>query len=162
MSENCLEINLFYKGHGWILLKFITPSNDITIYLSSCFDPFPELVKWLEDISFDKLPSGFIIDEEGEGKRLIADQSDNSDNSFIFKIYEWDWGREEHTENEKLLLKYEFTTIKFIESFVNSIIIFISQNKDLMWNARYRLIDLIYNLNQIKSNAKLLNQNDRY
>ena len=145
---------MFNKGHGWIILNFIIPSNQVTIYLSDCFDPFPDLIKWLEDISLNRLPSAFIIDEEGKGKRLIAGPSNNQNDSFVFRIYEWDWGAEEHSEKEKLLLQFDITIFDFIENFTDNLLDFINQNKNLAWSSIYNISDFVFPLNRIKSNIK--------
>jgi hypothetical protein len=100
---------------------------------------------WLKNVSLNKLPSDFVIDEEGCGKRLCATPSLNDTNKFQLKIFEWDWGSEDHTDMEEELYASEFEINTFIKNFVTALTDFVKNNQVLEWSEKYRLIDLPFN-----------------
>lgn len=69
-----------YAQIGWVLLWISTTSylQHITIHLSDVFDPFPDLIRWIEAIAESRLPSEIEIDEEGVIKQLYANHAGNN------------------------------------------------------------------------------------
>ena len=135
-----LQISFYNDGHGWISLKLNLPEKSISIKLSDCFDPFPDIFRWIEDICENDMPSEIIIDEEGHGKRLVASVlTKEAKESFLLKIF--DWG----TEKEKLLVKSELLKYDFIMTLINRLESFVKRHENLKWDTRYELRELPFN-----------------
>lgn len=58
------------KGHGWIVLNVNFKNVIIKVQLSSIFDPFDDILHWLEEINNGNKSSMIKIDEEGTIKLL--------------------------------------------------------------------------------------------
>ena len=93
-----VTISFGYLEHGWIQMAITCTAyvQGVIVDLSSVFDPFPEMIRWVEDIAAGNLPSQFVIDEEGEGKIFRA--SPVNDNEFLFEIAEWILHEEKKTD----------------------------------------------------------------
>ena len=130
------QISFYEAGSGWILLKLDLPEKTIKIHLSSVFDPFDDLLNWLEDICIGYLPSEITIDEEGYGKRLIANVlTRDAKDSFVLTIFDW------ATRNDKLLVKSELGKKEFILTFANRLGSFIERKPNINWSS-YSLSEL--------------------
>ena len=85
-----IQVSFIRYGHGWILMKLGLPERTIPIHLGYVFDPLPDLPNWLEDVCTDCLPAELIIDEEGYGKKLIANRlPKDARDPLLLKAYEW-------------------------------------------------------------------------
>lgn len=74
---------------AWVTLRITLGEQDIEIYLSDVFDPFPSLFEWLQAISMNDLPIGIEIDEEGSEKTLVAHEFD-ADRLLVAVLDNWD------------------------------------------------------------------------
>ena len=84
-----VTISFGYPHHGWIQCAITCTAyvQGVMVTISAAFDPFPEMIRWMENIAAGKLPSEFTVDEEGGGKIFRASSID--DDRFIFEIVEW-------------------------------------------------------------------------
>src|SRR5271157_5556512 len=87
-----------YPKSGWIQFPITctTYVQGIIVNFSNAFDPFPELVHWLEAIAECSLPSEFLIEEEGEQKLFRA--TPVNEYEFIFEILDGFWLENEQPE----------------------------------------------------------------
>ena len=69
-----LSVHFGYPSYGWVLLSLLSTAYNehLVIYLSDAFDPFWDLIDWLNQIADGNLPATFTIDEEGQCKELIV------------------------------------------------------------------------------------------
>lgn len=70
LSVERLSFNFENKGHGWIVFKINFKNVVINIQLSSIFDPFDDILNWLQEIYTGNKSSMITIDEEGTLKQL--------------------------------------------------------------------------------------------
>jgi hypothetical protein len=57
---------------GWIHMTLGTPTQEVRICLSECFDPIPPFIRWMEALLTGVMHCGFYIDEEGTDKYIGA------------------------------------------------------------------------------------------
>jgi len=57
---------------GWIYMVLSTPTSKVNIRLSTCFDPIPNFICWMEALQTDVMHCGFGIEEEGPEKYFFA------------------------------------------------------------------------------------------
>ncbi len=57
---------------GWIHLILTTERTSIIIHCSYAFEPFDAFVWWMEGIRWDRLQTGWKIEEEGRYKKLFV------------------------------------------------------------------------------------------
>ena len=112
-----VTIGFSYPYHGWIqfVVTATTYVQNVIVKLSNVFDPFPELIRWLETIAEGNLPNEFVIDEEGVEKifRAIPVNGDE----FIFEIVELLYG-EDKSEEEPIFLYVQVTRKQFLSEFL--------------------------------------------
>lgn len=133
-----IQVSFTNEGHGWILMKLDLPEKLISVHLSNVFDPFPDMLRWMEDICKDWLPAILIIDEEGYGKKLIADRlSKEANDSVLLRVYEWGKSRRDY-----LLTKSEIPKHMLVKSVLNRLQSFCEREKDLSWRNDYNLYEL--------------------
>ena len=72
-----------------MILRITLGEQDIKIFLSDVYDPFPSLLEWLQAILVNDLPIGFEIDEEGTEKLLLAHAFD-ADRLLFAVVDKWD------------------------------------------------------------------------
>ena len=85
--EGHISVSLGDPHAGWILLWVsVTVFNQaVTIHTSEAYDPYPDIVQWLEKIVSGDLPCFVEIEEEGMSKTLRAVSTDH--NMLDFQIY---------------------------------------------------------------------------
>lgn len=93
VSSAGVGIHFEDDGYGWVILRIILGGQDIEIFFSYVYDPFPSLLEWLQAILSDDLPIGFEVDEEGTEKLLIAHAFDA--NRMLFAVVD-KWDRTEY------------------------------------------------------------------
>jgi len=57
---------------GWIHLTIAAGAQEVQVRASHVFDPFPDLIRWMEAMLTDIQACSFVIDEEGDEKELVA------------------------------------------------------------------------------------------
>ena len=69
-----LSVHFSYASDGWVLMSLLTTSylGHEVVHCSDVYDPFWDLVDWLDKIVKNDLPASMTIDEEGEIKELIV------------------------------------------------------------------------------------------
>lgn len=146
-----IQVSFIKYGHGWILMKLGLPEKTISIHLSYAFDPLPDLLRWLEDICCDSLPAELIIDEEGYGKKLIANRlPKDARDSILLKVYEW-----AGTSGEgDLMVKSEISKYVIVKSVLNSLQSFSHKNKDTDWSNEYKLYEMPFD--RVRNFLKIL------
>jgi hypothetical protein len=136
-----IQVSFIDEGHGWILMKLELPEKTISVNLSNVFDPFPDLLRWMEDICKDCLPALLIIDEEGYGKKFIADRlPKDAKVSVLLRVYEW--RKSNRDKLDKLLVKSEISKYIFVKSVLNRLQSFCEKKRDLPWRSDYSLYEL--------------------
>lgn len=80
-----LRFHLEMSEHGWADLYFDYQGKYYTISLSEVFDPFENLVHWIDDIAQNRLPAMIKIDEEAQLTELSANLIANDDIQFAIK-----------------------------------------------------------------------------
>ena len=72
-----IAIALGYPRDGWLKMVWMTPVYNqlVSFDCSDVFQPFEDMVIWLEKIAANRLPATFYIDEEGEIKGITAARS---------------------------------------------------------------------------------------
>ncbi len=82
-----MKVILKQSGHGWINLCIEFTDVCITIHTSSSFNPYERLYIWLGKIRDSQLPEKMVIDEEGYGVELIAEEAKND--AVLFRVEPW-------------------------------------------------------------------------
>ncbi len=82
--EGSVTVCFGHPRNGWIMLWIAgTPYlQSLTIHTSDVFDPYTDLIHWLEAIAQDQLPAQVIIDEEGQEKTLVVVPAGNEQVDF--------------------------------------------------------------------------------
>ena len=89
VSSSDVDVHYEDEGDGWGTLRITLGEQDIEIFVSDVFGPFPSLHEWLQAIRSNDLPIGFEIDEEGTDKLLIAHAFDTG--RLLFAVLDkWD------------------------------------------------------------------------
>ena len=111
-----VSLSFGYPHHGWIQFAVTCTAyvQGLVVDVSGVFDPFPDMVRWLEDIVEGKLPSEFHIDEEGYGKVFRATPVDGDE--FLFEIAEWLWDKK--AGEEPLYLYARVSKAHFLSEFL--------------------------------------------
>ena len=65
-------VKLEMIGYGWVYLHISLGEKTAEIHLSDVFDPFPELLDWLQAVATGDFPAEFDINEEGTFKTLVV------------------------------------------------------------------------------------------
>jgi hypothetical protein len=115
--EGKVTIGFSYPKHGWIQMPVTCSAyvQGLIVKLSAVFDPFPEMIRWLEDIAAAKLPTEFIIDEEGLEKIFRASPIDQE--VFLFQIANLEY--EGHkSEEEPLFMYVKVSKDQFLSEFL--------------------------------------------
>lgn len=112
-----VTISFGHPIHGWILMSVTCTAylQGVIINLSDVFNPFPEMIRWLDDIVSGNLPSEFEIEEEGQGKRFRA--TPISEIEFLFEIADSNWYKEKSKE-EPLYMYVRVATKQFLAEFI--------------------------------------------
>ncbi len=132
-------------------MKLELPEKTVPIHLSYVFDPFPDLMKWLEDICTDCLPAELTIDEEGCGKKLIAYRlPKDAKDSVLLKVYEWAG----ISDDGNLLVKSEISKYVLVKSVLNRLQSFSHRKKDMVWSSEYKLYELPFD--RVREHLKIL------
>lgn len=82
-----MKVTLKQSPYGWISISIECSHVCTQIHTSNVFDPYKELYIWLGQIRDSQLPTTMIIDEEGRGVELVAEQL--SDELIQFRIEPW-------------------------------------------------------------------------
>lgn len=92
------EVRFRFHGYG---PKLLVTSGGLSheVFCSSVFDPFPDLMKWLEEIATGERVATVVIDEEGEFTRLTL-HSRMDGRYQLLVAREWESGRG-HTPRRK-------------------------------------------------------------
>lgn len=96
---------------GEIIIDLAADSIREKIAASSAFPPFEQLIKFLEDILSDNLPSEFVLDEEGVFKKFNAIRHQDS------RLFTFVLGFPAHVYMEGVFEKKQFAS-EFYEKFV--------------------------------------------
>ncbi len=112
-----VTISFGYPEHGWIQMPITCTAyvQGVIVKLSAVFDPFPELIRWLEDIAAGNLLSEIVIDEEGMEKIFRASPIDRD--RFLFEIAELEYG-DDKSEEELLFLFVQVSRDQFLSEFL--------------------------------------------
>jgi hypothetical protein len=94
-----VDVHMLLSGceFGMIDMTLGTPTQEVRIRLTTCYDPIPSFIRWMEALLTDVMDCGFGIEEEGPEK-------------YIFTRTQWD-GRylltvsESDINNTKVYLK---------------------------------------------------------
>lgn len=78
---------------GWLFIRIETETRCTEIHTSNIFPPYHELYIWLGKVRDHQLPAQMIIDEEGRGVELIAEELDAQ--HVYFHIEPWMCGLED-------------------------------------------------------------------
>lgn len=99
-----VTFSLGYPHSGWVQLAVTCTAyvQGVIVDVSAVFDPFPEMIHWMEDVCAGRLPSEFIIDQEGYGKTFRAQPMD--DEEFLLTISPMFWRPREGETEEPLFL----------------------------------------------------------
>lgn len=89
LTDN-LRFHLEMSEHGWADLYFDYQGKYYNIALSDVFDPFKDLVHWVDDIAQNRLPVIIEINEEGHTAQLSATLIKNDDIEFVVKSVNFD------------------------------------------------------------------------
>jgi hypothetical protein len=110
-------ISFSHPHHGWIQMAVTCTAyvQGVIVKLSTVCDPFPEFIRWLEDIAAGRLPSEFIIDEEGEEKVFRASPIDQE--RFVFEIAALEYGKDKPSE-EPFFLYVQVSKKQFLSEFL--------------------------------------------
>ncbi len=96
--------------YGWIYFTVITDEYEVDIRASEVYDPFPDLIAWLEAIAVGVKECAFDMEEEGPEKR------------FEFRKISYDKFRLYITDNyEKTLLETFVDRKQLVSAFYNGI-----------------------------------------
>ncbi|MBP7231858.1 MAG: hypothetical protein KBA28_07990 [Syntrophaceae bacterium] len=96
--------------YGWIYFTVITDEHEVDIRASEVYDPFPDLIAWLEAIAVGVQECAFDMEEEGPEKR------------FEFRKISYDKFRLYITDNyEKTLLETFVDRKQLVSAFYNGI-----------------------------------------
>ena len=117
-----------YQSSGWALLWISTTAafQNISIHLSYAFDPYGDLVRWLEAICSDQPTNQFSINEEGtfitlRFTRLGPDLLD-------FQVHEGDGDIE--YEDQDILLRCRVSAKQLVQEFVSKLDLFLRNYSD--------------------------------
>ncbi len=121
MWDGKLAVQWSYARFGWVGLSLLGAgaSTVAVLRLSEVFDPFNELVRWLEAIADDALPATLTINEEScckrlEVRRYAGRQAAYSD--IEFRVTDLDWDAMELPDPEcRLLLRT--TRVQLLDEF---------------------------------------------
>lgn len=114
-----MKVTLTQSPHGWIWIGIECSHGCTQIHTSCVFDPYQELYIWLGQIRDLQLPATMIIDEEGRGVELVAEQS--SDELILFQIEPWRCGNDTTTrlntqlKRDELLKAFHDGIVEFIK-----------------------------------------------
>ncbi len=114
-----MKVAFKQSPHGWISISIECSHVCTQIHTSSVFDPYKELYIWLGQIRDLQLPATMIIDEEGRGVELVAEQS--SDEFILFRLEPWMCGKDTTTrlntqvERHQLLKAFHDGIVEFIK-----------------------------------------------
>ena len=124
--EGLVTVCFAYPSSGWILFWIAATSynQDITIHCSFAFDPFFELVHWLEEIVQDHLPCACTIDEEGNYRTLRVDRL--ADDLLDFQIYAGDLDDWE-SEETPILLRTKVAKRQLVGEMVKKLTMFAAE-----------------------------------
>ena len=113
-----VAFSLSYPHAGWITfgINSTTYIQTVSMNCSQVFDPFPEIIRWLEDIIYGSLPSEFSVDEESQGKTLRAQPVNKED--FLFTITPMFWQPSDEETEEPLHLYMVASKRQFITVFL--------------------------------------------
>lgn len=115
--EGKVTISFSYPEHGWIQMAVTCTAyvQGVIVRLSAAFDPFPEFIRWLEDIAAGRLPSEMVVDEEGVEKIFRASPIDKD--NFLFEIAELEYA-DNKSEEEPLFLYVQVAKDQFLSEFL--------------------------------------------
>jgi hypothetical protein len=99
-----VTFSLSYPHAGWITLGINCTAfiQSVFVDCSDAFDPFPNFIEWLENLSDNNLPCEFSIDEEGRGKTFRAVPI--NDDEFLFTMTPMYWKPRDNETEEPLFL----------------------------------------------------------
>ena len=121
----------------WILIRIETSCVCTQIWTSATLPPYKNLYVWLGQIRDGQLPSRMVIDEEGQGVKLVAERVNHE--RLCFYVEPW------HCKNDDLTrLNVTLKSDELIGAFCKGILQFITNEYDpKAWN----YIDNLSNLN---------------
>lgn len=134
-----MKVTLIPKSHGWMLMRIEVDTVCTEIILSGALPPFQEMYTWLGRIRDRQLPAKMMIDEEGTGAYLIAEELASTKISFSIEAWK-------HNSPYDTYLKAIVEPNILIQSFHNEIVsctekqtdesepCFIIRDRDLNWN----------------------------
>lgn len=73
-----LAFEFMMERYGWVRLTFTLDFDVIDICLSHIFEPFDEMMDWIDNVGRENLPAQLNIDEEGEITSLIVNSYDDN------------------------------------------------------------------------------------
>jgi hypothetical protein len=96
MWDGELSVHFGYASDGWVLMSLLTTAylGHEVVHCSDVYDPFWDLVDWLDKIAKNDLPASITIDEEGVTKDLIASEYSGRFSRFSdleFRIVQNSW-----------------------------------------------------------------------
>ena len=115
---------------GWMNLTISTHAQEVTIFTSDVFDPYPDMVQWLRFIGHGKLPRIMDIDEEGDVKVLAAFHVREGDIRFMVGDYDYGAKFEDDPDYPKVYIDVEIDKTGFLQEFCTTL--YRGLNKDFL------------------------------
>ena len=121
MWDGELSVHFGYASDGWVLMSLLTTAylGHVVVHCSDAYDPFWDLVDWLEKIAKDDLPASFIIDEEGMTKKLIASAyvGFSSFSDMEFRVVENSWNSDTEKWEDSRQFLCRCTRVQLVHEF---------------------------------------------
>ncbi len=87
--SNILSVAIRKSVAGWIPIIVSSPTSWVRINTSDVFNPFQDIVNWLECVVKNELPARVRIDEEGVEKVLVAESGNKKYIKFSVSDYDY-------------------------------------------------------------------------
>jgi len=117
ITVNKLKIEINSCEAGWIYFNIILGKQSIEISASSVFDPFDDILSWLNAIAVGVNSCSFTINEEGTEKTFELKYV--SDNIYKFVLF----------NDDKIILESYIERFQFLNSFYSSFVNFYNSDK---------------------------------
>jgi hypothetical protein len=103
---------------GWIHFTVTVGTRTAEIRASELYDPFPDMLHWLEKIAAGRRRSAFVIDQEGLKTQFVAIQKDAD--KMLFGVRDIDGNAEVHirklVDRRRLVYSFYRSFVRFARS----------------------------------------------
>ena len=147
MNEAPISVEFLECDCGWIFFSVKAGTQSIKVSASQVFDPFPDLLSWLEALSVGVQECAFTMDEEGHELvfRYIEGYVDYRSSTFTIS-------EPSCYENSRCYIRTYVDRLQLIKVFYDSVTHFANSTgyKPEQWecdNIRWRLLELLKNWN---------------